>query len=86
MTYCEKHELSNCAECSGAARRCDAAVNAQPLQAYADDVLPVVPGASVIRAQYGGNCSTCGRRYSPQAVIFNSRVFQRGWQGYDCCA
>lgn len=86
MTYCEKHEMSNCAECNGAAARFDASMSERVNPEYADDVLPIVPGASVIRAQYGGTCGGCGRRYYQHDVIFRSRIQDHGWEGYACCA
>lgn len=92
MTYCEKHEMSNCAECSGAAKRFDESM-ADPIGMRGTEhggdptqPLPIVPGASVIWAQYGGTCGGCGRRYQPNVAIFRSRIQDRGWQGYDCCA
>lgn len=85
MTYCEKHEMSNCAECSGAAKAFDQTMNASP--EYDDGPLPVVPGATVIRSQYDGTCSGCGRRYYENQTIFRPRDPNRdfGWQGYACC-
>jgi len=82
--------MSNCAECSGAAARFNASVSTrltgEDYERMADEVLPVVPGASVIHAQFGGTCGGCGRRYQQMDVIFRSRIQDLGWQGYNCCA
>ncbi len=85
MSYCEKHELSNCAECSGAAARFDNSLGSDPIP-ESDDVLPLIYGATVIKAKYGGTCTECGRRFAAQDIIWMYRGEQDAWKGYICCA
>ena len=89
MSACDLHELSNCGICNGAAQRFDQSVSRS--HDFADEEefdapVPIVPGASVIRARFGGSCRGCGRRYEPGTAIFQRRGDTEGWSVVSCCA
>lgn len=80
---CDKHELTNCAECTGAAAR-----HAETLidSRWSGDVLPLVAGFTVIASQFPGTCGQCSRWYPEGSVICRERGQDSiGWIGYDCC-
>lgn len=87
---CDKHELSNCAECTGTAAR-----HAQSLrdpthweqQQIRRDLpsLPWIPDGPTMYSKFPGNCVGCGRRYERDEGIHYSRDHD-GWIGVECCA
>lgn len=82
---CELHEISNCATCSGADKKFEVSISRSHDFEDPDDPLPVIPGATVMRARYAGNCVRCGRRYEQGAAIFQSFKSDEGWSSALCC-
>lgn len=82
---CDKHELSNCAECSGAAARLNESLK-EPThwQTQRGGPLPRIEGGPTIYAKFAGNCAGCGRRYQPaEPIHYDSDV--DGWVAVECC-
>lgn len=85
---CDKHEISNCALCSGAAEAFDRSLGTSFDEDVLEpgDPLPIILGAVVIRSKFAGTCAGCGRRLHEGTTIFQDRATNDGWKGYACCS
>lgn len=85
---CDKHEISNCGECSGAAKRQDESLKDTPYwseqqrRSLAVDSSDVEYGPEII-ASFDGHCGRDGRAYSAGTVIRYSKT-EAGWIA-ECC-
>lgn len=90
MDRCEKHDVMNCADCTGVTAAHNESLKDltswQQHQVRRDlPSLPYIPGGPTMYAKFPGNCVGCGRRYQRDEGIHYDRELD-GWIGVDCCA